>query len=73
MADSSFLTVDVTDGISLGQLLEEMEMDADEIKSVSVNGVYSDLERILSDGDKVALYPIEAGLRRRPLDGVNAF
>jgi len=57
MSDNSFVTVDVPDGISIGELLDELEMDADEVKRMLVNGLNSDFERVLTDGDQVALYP----------------
>lgn len=56
-SDNSMVTVDVPDGISLGDLLDEMEMDVDEVKIMTVNGIDSDLNRILFDGDRIALYP----------------
>jgi len=49
--------VDVPDGISLGELLDEMEMATEQVKQATVNGVDSDLERVLFDGDRIALYP----------------
>jgi len=57
ISDNSYVTVDVPDGISLGELLDELEMDVDEVKRVLVNGMNSDFERVLSDGDLVAMYP----------------
>ncbi|MDR3565508.1 MAG: MoaD/ThiS family protein [Negativicutes bacterium] len=56
-SDMGIVTVDVPDGISLGELLDEMEMDAREIKQATVNGVDSDFERVLFDGDRVAFFP----------------
>lgn len=57
VADQGLVTVDVPDGISLGELLDELEMATAQVKQATVNGVDSDLERVLFDGDRVALYP----------------
>lgn len=51
------ITVDVPDCISLGELLEEMEIDAAEVKTIMVNGEDSTKDRILTDGDRVELFP----------------
>lgn len=56
-SDKGIITVDVPDGISLGELLDEMEMDGGQVKQATVNGVDSDFERVLFDGDRVSLYP----------------
>lgn len=56
-SDKGIVTVDVPDGISLGELLDEMEMATEQVKQATVNGVDSDLERVLFDGDRIALYP----------------
>lgn len=57
MSEASTVTADVPDGISLGEFLDEMEIDAVEIRSAAVNGADSDLARLLSDGDRVELFP----------------
>lgn len=56
-SDQGIVTVDVPDGISLGELLDELEMTTGQIKQATVNGHDSDWERVLFDGDRVALYP----------------
>ena len=56
-SDQGIVTVDVPDGISLGELLDELEMANEQVRQATVNGVDSDLERVLFDGDRVALYP----------------
>lgn len=57
VSESGVVTVDVPDGISLGELLNEMEMDVAEVNAMKVNGVESNFSRILVDGDRVELYP----------------
>lgn len=51
------ITVDVPDSISLGELLEEMEINAAEVRTILVNGEDSKVERVLVDGDRVELFP----------------
>ncbi len=51
------VAVDVPDGITLGELLAEMEIDSGEIKLAAVNGDDSSPERVLFDGDRVELFP----------------
>lgn len=62
--EKSLVTVDVPDDISVGDLLEELEMDIAEVKYVTINGAHSDMKHILADGDRVSLYP--AGCAVRP-------
>ena len=57
VSDTGLVAVDVPDGISLGELLGEMEISADEINKMAVNGNDSFLERVLYDGDRVDLFP----------------
>lgn len=56
-SDTGMVAVDVPDGISLGELLSELEIDTDEIKLAAVNGNDSNPTRVLLDGDRVELFP----------------
>lgn len=56
-SDTGMVAVDVPDGITLGELLAEMEIDSGEIKLAAVNGDDSSPERVLFDGDRVELFP----------------
>lgn len=51
------MAADVPDGISLGELLSELEIDPAEIKLAAVNGNESTMSRLLADGDRVELFP----------------
>jgi len=51
------LTVDVLDGITVFDLLAELEIERTEVKAVLVNGVKTHLDQVLSDGDRIGLYP----------------
>lgn len=71
---SGTVTVDVPDGISLGELFEEMEIDAGEIETMIINGVASGPERILTDGDRVELFPPGFAANRKGAEyGINSF
>ena len=49
-------------GITVGELVDGvLRLPASEVAIVLVNGVHSDRERLLSDGDQVALWPPIAG------------
>lgn len=56
-SDTGMVAVDVPDGISLGELLDEMEINTSEIHMAAVNGSDSAPERVLFDGDRVELFP----------------
>ena len=56
-SDTGMMAADVPDGISLEELLAELEIDPAEIKLAAVNGSESTLSRPLSDGDRVELFP----------------
>lgn len=57
------VAVDVPDGISLGELLSELEINSGEIKLAAVNGNDSSPERVLADGDRVELFPRDFAAR----------
>lgn len=54
---SGTVTVDVPEGVSLGEMLEELEIDAAKIAVMKVNGVAGHLKQALSDGDRIDLFP----------------
>jgi sulfur carrier protein ThiS len=60
------VAVDVPDGITLGELLAEMEIDSGERKLAAVNGDDSSPERVLFDGDRVELFPRISPLKSEP-------
>lgn len=57
-SSSGTVTVDVEDGISILELLDEMEIEATDIQSIMVNGKKSKLQHRLFDGDRVSLFPV---------------
>lgn len=56
-SSSGIITVDVEDNIDVKALLNEMEVNLQEIGTVLVNGVNTGVQEILSDGDRVGLWP----------------
>jgi molybdopterin converting factor small subunit len=70
-SDSGVVTVDVPDGISLGELLDEMELDIKEVDVMRVNDINSDAERVLFDGDLVDLFPAGFSKSRDSIKHIN--
>lgn len=62
-SDSGTVSVDVAEGISLGELLDELEISPAEIRTMMVNGMGSDAARVLADGDRIDLFPEDFGGR----------
>jgi len=57
VSDTGMLAVDVAEGISLGELIDELEINQREIRTMKVNGTISDIAQVLADGDRVDLFP----------------
>jgi molybdopterin converting factor small subunit len=57
---NGILSVDLLDGFTVSDLLKALEVEADEVKGISVNGTTVQQDALLSDGDRVGLFP-EAG------------
>lgn len=57
VSDTGMMAVDVAEGISLGELLDELEINPTEIKTMKVNGLISGMDQLLADGDRVDLFP----------------
>ncbi|VBB08720.1 mut7-c ubiquitin [Lucifera butyrica] len=56
-SSTGMLAVDVPDGIVVEELLNELEINYTEIKTIVVNGSTSDLQQVLEDGDHISLFP----------------
>jgi molybdopterin converting factor small subunit len=52
---------DVADGISVAKLINKLEIDPAEIHMIMVNGIGSEMDCILADGDRVGLFPAVGG------------
>lgn len=57
---NGILSVDLLDGLTVSDLLKALEVEVAEVKGISVNGTTVQQDALLSDGDRVGLFP-EAG------------
>jgi len=62
-SDSGLVAVDVPDHITVGELLDEMEIDVDKIEVVTVNGLEGNGNQMLFDGDRIELFPPDFGTK----------
>lgn len=54
-------TVGVGKGMTVEELLESIKVPLDAVKVVFVNGVHAEADRVLSEGDRVGVFPPVAG------------
>ena len=54
---SGIISVDVADGLSIEELLNQMEVEPSHVHSILLNGKESQLTDLLSDGDRLGLFP----------------
>jgi molybdopterin converting factor small subunit len=48
-------------GATVGDLIREIGVPEDEVKLVFVNGLFRDLDYVLSDGDELGIFPPVGG------------
>ena len=60
-AESADATVNVKEGISIRELLEQYNVPLDSVKIIFVNGVHAERDEILKEGDRVGIFPPVAG------------
>ena len=53
--------VEVTEGTSVGNLLERFNIPKDKKKIIFVNGIISQEDTVLNDGDRAGIFPVVAG------------
>lgn len=58
---SGVVSLDLPDDIAVAELVKQLEIDPAEVHVVMVNGVSSDMNRPLTDGDRVGLFPAVGG------------
>lgn len=51
----------VDEGKTVGELIQELNIPDDAPKILFVNGIHADRARVLRDGDRLALFPPVAG------------
>ncbi|MDU2065258.1 MAG: MoaD/ThiS family protein [Sporomusaceae bacterium] len=56
-SNSGILTADVAEDMTVGELLQELELDEQEIQRMKVNHEACTARFILQDGDQLDLYP----------------
>ena len=54
-------TLEVADGMSIRQLLTQLEIPENAPKILFRNGLHAELDEIIEDGDRVAIFPPIAG------------
>ena len=59
--DSADAVIDIKQGISIRELLEQFNVPADSVKIIFVNGVHAERDEILKEGDRVGIFPPVAG------------
>ena len=55
------ITVDVPDGMTVLDLVKKFEIDPTEIHLIMINGIGCELEKLLTNGDRVGLFPPVGG------------
>ncbi len=55
------MAVELTNGATIGQLIEHLHLPAAEIKIVFVNSITQKWEYTLDDGDQVGIFPAVGG------------
>ena len=55
------ISVEISVGSSGRMLLEKMNIPEEKVFSLLLNGVYTDLDVILSDGDRISIIPAMVG------------
>ena len=58
---SGIVSVDVSDGLSVEELLHEMEVEPAYVYNVLLNGKEGSLSTTLCDGDRLELFPQNGG------------
>lgn len=55
------LTMEVSDGTTIRDLLQQLKVPRKEIKVIFLNGIHADDGDILKEGDRVGIFPAVAG------------
>ena len=58
---SGIISVDVPDNLSIEELLRQMEVNPDDVKTVLRNGIEIQQGDRLADGDRLGLFPANGG------------
>lgn len=55
------LTIEVSDGTSIQDLLQQLKVPKKQIKVIFLNGIHANGGDILKEGDRVGIFPAVAG------------
>jgi molybdopterin converting factor small subunit len=55
------LPVQLPEGASVGQLIQQLDLPADQIKIVFVNNLVRDWDHVLAEGDALGIFPPVGG------------
>lgn len=55
-SSSGIVAVDVSDNLTVGELLFELEINEEEVGYVTINGTMGNFGQVLNDGDKIGLF-----------------
>ncbi|HDN81055.1 MAG: MoaD/ThiS family protein [Chloroflexi bacterium] len=59
---SNPIELELPEGTTVGEMIEKvLKLPHDSVKVVFVNGKHSDFDQLLSDGDRVGVFPPVAG------------
>lgn len=58
---NGMINMEVPEATSVQELIEMLDINIDEVKLVMVNGKNTELDTILSDGDRIGLFPPVGG------------
>lgn len=60
-APEGFLSVDVPEGSTAADVISKVQVNANEVHILMVNGVNSPADRVLAQGDRLGLFPAIGG------------
>ena len=60
-AAGGVLAVDVPEGSTVADVIAKVQVDANEVHLLMVNGISSSLDQVLAEGDRLGLFPAVGG------------
>ncbi len=60
-APEGVLTIDVPEGSTAADAISKIQVDANEVHILMINGVNSPSDRVLAQGDRLGLFPAIGG------------
>ena len=58
---SSFHEMEVQEGTTVGDFLQSLQVPADTVKLIFLNGIHAKTDQILKNGDRLGIFPPVAG------------